>query len=274
MIDDGLVLWFAAPASETGEDVAELHLHGGRAIVAAVFRVLGRLDGFRPAEAGEFTRRALLNGKLDLAAVEGLGDLVAAETEAQRRQIELRFAVTGRARFLSHLECVDGLLAAFRRAGFQVALSNGMRPEPVISLAVARAVGVASLDELMTVRLVGDHDLEDVRTRLAATLPRGLELGRPPSPEDAAADVCAYRVTLDAPRDVVERAAARYAEVEAAPVERASPKRKKIVDVKAFAPVVEVAEGGFDVEVAISQKVPPGRRRWRVLAELAGADSP
>ena len=74
-------------------------------------------------------------------------------------KIELRFAVTGRARFLSHLECVDGLLAAFRRAGFQVALSNGMRPKPVISLAVARAVGVASLDELMTVELVGDHDL-------------------------------------------------------------------------------------------------------------------
>jgi tRNA modification GTPase len=90
-IDDGLALWFPAPASETGEDIAELHLHGGRAILAAVFRVLGRLDGFRPAEAGEFTRRALLNGKLDLAAVEGLGDLVAAETEAQRRQALAQF---------------------------------------------------------------------------------------------------------------------------------------------------------------------------------------
>src|SRR5262249_33068867 len=84
--DDGLALWFPAPASETGEDVAALHLHGGRAIVAAVFRVLGQLERFRPAEAGEFTRRALLNGKLDLAAVEGLGDLIAADTEAQRRQ--------------------------------------------------------------------------------------------------------------------------------------------------------------------------------------------
>jgi tRNA modification GTPase len=90
-IDDGLALWFPAPASETGEDTAELHLHGGRAILAAVFRVLGRIDGFRPAEAGEFTRRALLNGKLDLAAVEGLGDLVAAETEAQRRQALAQF---------------------------------------------------------------------------------------------------------------------------------------------------------------------------------------
>src|SRR6202158_2048561 len=85
-IDDGLALWFPTPASETGEDTAELHLHGGRAILAAVFRVLGAIDGYRPAEAGEFTRRALLNGKLHLAAVEGLGDLVAAETEAQRGQ--------------------------------------------------------------------------------------------------------------------------------------------------------------------------------------------
>ena len=91
VIDDGLVLWFPGPASETGEDVAELHLHGGRAIVAKVFEVLGRLEGFRPAEAGEFARRALLNGKLDLAAVEGLGDLVAAETEAQRRQALAQF---------------------------------------------------------------------------------------------------------------------------------------------------------------------------------------
>lgn len=90
-IDDGMALWFPAPASETGEDTAELHLHGGRAILAAVFRVLGRINGFRPAEAGEFTRRALLNGKIDLAAVEGLGDLVAAETEAQRRQALAQF---------------------------------------------------------------------------------------------------------------------------------------------------------------------------------------
>ncbi len=90
-LDDGLALWFPGPASETGEDIAELHLHGGRAIVAAVFRVLGKIPGFRPAEAGEFTCRALLNGKLDLAAVEGLGDLVVAETEAQRRQAMAQF---------------------------------------------------------------------------------------------------------------------------------------------------------------------------------------
>lgn len=85
-IDDALALWFHGPRSETGEDVVELHLHGGRAVLARVFAVLGSLPGFRPAEAGEFTKRAVLNGKLDLSHAEGLGDLVSAETEAQRRQ--------------------------------------------------------------------------------------------------------------------------------------------------------------------------------------------
>jgi tRNA modification GTPase len=91
IIDDALALWFPGPASETGEDVAEIHLHGGRAIVAATFQILENIEGFRPARAGEFTRRALANGKLDLAAVEGLGDLIAAETEAQRRQALAQF---------------------------------------------------------------------------------------------------------------------------------------------------------------------------------------
>ena len=86
VLDQGLVLFFAAPASFTGEDVAELHVHGGRAVVAAVLRALAEIEGFRPAEAGEFTRRALGNERLDLTQVEGLADLVAAETEAQRRQ--------------------------------------------------------------------------------------------------------------------------------------------------------------------------------------------
>jgi tRNA modification GTPase len=86
IIDEALVLWFAAPASETGEDVAELQLHGGRAVIAAVMAALSRIEGLRPAEAGEFTRRGFENGKLDLTAVEGLADLVSAETEGQRRQ--------------------------------------------------------------------------------------------------------------------------------------------------------------------------------------------
>lgn len=85
-IDEGLVLCFGADASFTGEPVVELQLHGSVAVVAAVLRALAAQPGLRPAEAGEFTRRALENGRLDLAQVEGLADLIDAETEVQRRQ--------------------------------------------------------------------------------------------------------------------------------------------------------------------------------------------
>jgi tRNA modification GTPase len=86
VIDDALALWFPGPHSETGEDVAELQIHGGRAVIAGTLAALAGLPGLRHAEAGEFTRRAFENGCIDLPAVEGLADLVAAETEAQRRQ--------------------------------------------------------------------------------------------------------------------------------------------------------------------------------------------
>lgn len=85
-IDRGLVLWFPGPASFTGEDMAELQLHGGRAVIAAAVAALAAMPGLRPAEPGEFTRRAFDRGKLDLSEVEGLADLIDAETEAQRRQ--------------------------------------------------------------------------------------------------------------------------------------------------------------------------------------------
>jgi tRNA modification GTPase len=86
VIDEALALWFPAPHSETGEDVAELQVHGGHAVIAGVLDALGRIEGLRPAEPGEFTRRAFEHGRLDLTAVEGLADLIAAETQAQRRQ--------------------------------------------------------------------------------------------------------------------------------------------------------------------------------------------
>lgn len=85
-IDKGLVLWMPGPGSFTGEDCAEFHVHGGRAVVAGVIEALSGLEGLRAAEAGEFARRAFGNGKLDLTEVEGLVDLIDAETEAQRRQ--------------------------------------------------------------------------------------------------------------------------------------------------------------------------------------------
>lgn len=85
-LDEALVLMFEAPGSFTGEDVAEFHLHGSVAIVSAVSRELAEMPGVRRAEPGEFTRRAFENGRLDLAQVEALGDLIDAETEAQRKQ--------------------------------------------------------------------------------------------------------------------------------------------------------------------------------------------
>jgi len=86
VIDQALVLFFAGPNSETGEDVAELQLHGGRAVVAGIFEALSRMPGMRPAEAGEFTRRAFEHGKLGLTEIEGLADLIYADTQSQRRQ--------------------------------------------------------------------------------------------------------------------------------------------------------------------------------------------
>ena len=86
LLDDGLILWFPAPRSYTGEDVVELHLHGSVAVVTAVLDALAAQPGLRSAEPGEFTRRAFLAGKIDLTAAEGLIDLIDAETDGQRRQ--------------------------------------------------------------------------------------------------------------------------------------------------------------------------------------------
>ncbi|WP_294325455.1 tRNA uridine-5-carboxymethylaminomethyl(34) synthesis GTPase MnmE [uncultured Sphingomonas sp.] len=85
LLDRALVLVFPGPATATGEDLVELHLHGGRAVVASVERALAAMPGLRAAEPGEFTRRALAHGRIDLTEAEGLGDLLSAETEAQRQ---------------------------------------------------------------------------------------------------------------------------------------------------------------------------------------------
>lgn len=86
VLDRGLVLWFEAPRSFTGEDCLEFQIHGGRAVIAAVLRAIGAFASCRPAEPGEFTKRAFLNGKMDLMSVEGLADLIDSDTELQRRQ--------------------------------------------------------------------------------------------------------------------------------------------------------------------------------------------
>ncbi len=85
LLDEAMVLWLPGPATATGDDIAELHCHGGRAVVAAVLAALGKIPGLRAATAGEFTRRAFANGRIDLAEAEGLADLLTAETELQRR---------------------------------------------------------------------------------------------------------------------------------------------------------------------------------------------
>src|SRR5487761_2005368 len=85
-IDDAVVLWFPGPASATGEDVAEFHVHGGRAVLAALFAALSAFENLRAAEPGEFTRRGFENGKLDLTEAEALDDLIHADTDRQRRQ--------------------------------------------------------------------------------------------------------------------------------------------------------------------------------------------
>jgi tRNA modification GTPase len=85
-LDDVVVLWFPAPASATGEDIAEFHVHGGRAVLAALFAALSSIENMRAAEPGEFTRRGFENGKLDLTEAEGLDDLIHADTDRQRRQ--------------------------------------------------------------------------------------------------------------------------------------------------------------------------------------------
>lgn len=99
LIDSALVLAFAGPASFTGEDVVEYQVHGSPAVISALLAELASFDGFRMAEAGEFTRRALENGRLDLTEVEALSDLIEAETEAQRRQAVAQMA--GRLRELA-----------------------------------------------------------------------------------------------------------------------------------------------------------------------------
>jgi tRNA modification GTPase len=119
-LDQGLVLWFPAPGSFTGEDVLELQVHGGRAVISGLLEALTQLPGLRPAEAGEFTRRAFLNGRLDLTAVEGLADLIDAETRAQARQA---------------LRQLDGALGRLYQSWRQILLTALARLEAEIDFA-------------------------------------------------------------------------------------------------------------------------------------------
>ena len=154
-LDRAIVLWFPAPHSFTGEDCAELQVHGGRAVVVATIEALGAFPGCRLAEPGEFTRRAFLNGKLDLAAVEGLADLIDAETEAQRRQA---------------LRQLDGVLGRWAGGLRERLLEARASAEAAIDFADEGDIGARTLEEAVA-----------QAAAIAAELRR--ELARPPSGE-------------------------------------------------------------------------------------------
>ncbi len=140
VIDEALALWFPAPASETGQDVAELQLHGGHSVIAGVLKALSAVKDCRMAEPGEFTRRAFENGKLDLTAVEGLGDLIAAETAAQRRQAfrQLKGLIGDRAETWRQ-RLIDALALVEARIDFS---DEADVPEELITPAVKIARGL------------------------------------------------------------------------------------------------------------------------------------
>ncbi len=154
-IDQALLLCFDAPASFTGEHVVEFHVHGGRAVVAALFSALSHIDGLRMAEAGEFTRRAFDNGRLDLSQAEGLSDLIAAETEMQRVQAlaqaggRLRDRVESwRSRLVTILADIEALID-FAEEEAEVAAGVDAALAPIAELAqeIAAMLATASLGE-------------------------------------------------------------------------------------------------------------------------------
>jgi len=169
----------------------------------------------------------------------------------------ITFAVADRARFLSHLETVDTLLFALRRAGFEIALSRGMKPRPVISLALPRAVGVEARADIADVQLVHDHDPADVAVRLADSLPDGVTVvsvepvppGRP-----AAARVRCVRYAAEVAEDVDWAAALRGHEsaAEAVVVRTAPGKPDRRVDVKRFLRSIDHVPGRLLFELELT----------------------
>jgi tRNA modification GTPase len=146
-IDDSVALWFPGPASATGEDVAEFHVHGGRAVLAALFAALSAIENVRAAEPGEFTRRAFENGKLDLTEAEALDDLIHADTDRQRRQAlrQLKGLLGDRARDW-RARIIEA--SALIEAGIDFA-DEGDVPAELIAPAVARIKSL--LDEIQEV---------------------------------------------------------------------------------------------------------------------------
>jgi tRNA modification GTPase len=196
-LDQALAFWFPGPASFTGEDQAELHLHGGRAAVDAVLEALAGI-GLRPAVAGEFSRRAFENGKLDLVQAEGVADLIDAETHAQRRQAleQLQGALRGREAVWRRL-LIDGL--AFLEAGID--FPDEDVPGGVVDQARSRLRDLA--DQLTAA--IGDARGERVREGFRVAI-----LGRPNAGKSSLLNALARRdaaIVTPIPgttRDVIE----------------------------------------------------------------------
>ncbi|MEA2755747.1 MAG: tRNA modification GTPase, partial [Aliidongia sp.] len=198
-IDRALVVWFPGPASFTGEDVAEFHIHGGSAVIAALLGALGRFAAFRLAEPGEFSRRAFENGKLDLTEVEGLIDLIDAETGAQRRQAlrqiggqfaRVTTAWSGRlVRALAHLEAA-------------IDFSEEELPRDLVASVAAEAI---RLSEEIRGHLADDRRGEILRDGLSVAL-----VGPPNSGKSSLLNLLAGReaaivaATAGTTRDVIE----------------------------------------------------------------------
>jgi radical SAM-linked protein len=167
------------------------------------------------------------------------------------------FAVRDRARFLSHLETVDTLLSALRRAGYQVALSRGMKPRPVIALALPRAVGVQSESELADVELTSDPTPAQLHQQLAPQLPAGLELlaVEPAEGKQAASRVRAVHYLIEVADDVDwEAAVARFLAADEAIVTRTAPnKAAKRVDVRRFCTQLGQGPQGLEAEIELTE---------------------
>jgi tRNA modification GTPase len=199
IIDRGLALYFPAPHSLTGEDVAELHVHGGRAVAAALIEALAARPGLRPAEPGEFSRRAFLNGKLDLTEAEGIADLVAAETAAQRRQA-LR-QMTGEAG-----RVYEGWRARLLKAQARVEAEIDFPDEGLpADLAAATARELAAIHSEIAAFLADNRRGERLRAGLAVAI-----LGPPNAGKSSLMNALARRevaitaATAGTTRDVIE----------------------------------------------------------------------
>src|SRR6266478_2568193 len=174
-IDDAVVLWFPGPASATGEDVAEFHVHGGRAVLAALFAALAAFENLRAAEPGEFTRRAFENGKLDLTEAEGLDDLIHADTDRQRRQAlrQLKGLLGDKARDW-RAQIIEA--SALIEAGIDFS-DEGDVPEELIAPALARIE--ALLVEIQAVLAAGGRS-ERLREGLIVAIAGPPNVGKSP----------------------------------------------------------------------------------------------